>query len=58
MERARSGRPLRFGAAWSKRRQVAEHGNSALKQWRGIATSYGQCAVNDRAAIVVMAVLR
>jgi transposase len=54
----RRGRPLRFDAALYKRRNAAERGINALKQWRGVATRHEKRAVNYRAAVVVAALLR
>jgi transposase len=53
----RRGRPLRFDAARYKRRNVAERGINALKQWRGAATRHDKRAANYRAAVVVALLL-
>ena len=53
----RRGRPLAFDAGVYKRRNGAERGINALKQWRSIATRFEKRAANYRAAIVVAALM-
>jgi transposase len=55
---AHRGRPLRFDAVRYTRRNVAERGINALKQWRGVATRHEKRAVNYRAVVVIAALLR
>jgi transposase len=42
----------------SRRRAVVERCRTRLTQWRGRATRFEQRAVNDRAMVVIAAILR
>jgi len=53
----RPGRPLGFEAEAYKRRNVVERCMDRLKQWRAVATRYEKRAVNDRATVVIAALM-
>ena len=48
-----SGRPLAFGQAIFRRRNVVQRCINRLRQWRRLATRYEQRATNYRAMVVI-----
>jgi transposase len=53
----RRGRPLGFDRERYRQRNVVERCANRLKQWRGIATRFDKRAVNNRAAVVLVALV-
>jgi transposase len=53
----RRGRPPAYSATTYRHRNVVERCFNRLKQWRGLATRYDKRADNDRAGLLLAAVV-